>query len=78
MLHGGVGGSEEAIIFLSKELASLGAWRVEVYAEPPQRYYGAEIDGVAWYPLGAYDPHEPADVFVAQRYGALQPHCIHC
>ncbi|CAN0558487.1 unnamed protein product, partial [Ectocarpus sp. 12 AP-2014] len=73
----GLGGSEEVVIHLSRELAKLGFW-VEVYADPigndigrDRGFEGAEdggAGGVVWYPHKAYDVSRPPDVFVAWRY----------
>lgn len=41
----GVGGSEEAVIYITRELAAMGH-RVEVYAEPPAVDHCRRIDGV--------------------------------
>ncbi|CAM9108296.1 unnamed protein product, partial [Scytosiphon promiscuus] len=78
-LDQGLGGSEEAVIYLSRELARLGFW-VEVYADPiggdveRDRGAGGEGDGVSggvvWYPYKAYDVSRPPDIFVAWRYQA--------
>lgn len=72
----GLGGSEEVVIHLSRELAKLGFW-VEVYADPvgndvgrDRGFEGAEdggAGGVVWYPYKAYDVSRPPDVFVAWR-----------
>lgn len=51
----GIGGSEEAVIYMSKELARIHdrkVW-VEVYAKPPAHEIGVS-DGVAWYPFEWY------------------------
>ncbi|GBG28190.1 UDP-N-acetylglucosamine--peptide N-acetylglucosaminyltransferase 110 kDa subunit [Hondaea fermentalgiana] len=64
----GVGGSEEAVIFLARELADLG-YLVEIYADPPDEDVGREeAHEVYWFPHTAYDAQDPADVFVAWRY----------
>ena len=52
----GVGGSEEAVIFLSRELVALGYW-VEVYGNPPELTERI-VDGVVWYPYYAFDVSE--------------------
>lgn len=68
----GLGGSEEMVIYVSRELANLGFW-VEVYAEPKARDvgrdngYGRDGGGVVWYPYKAYDTSRPPDVFVSWR-----------
>lgn len=69
----GLGGSEEVVVHLSRELARLGFW-VEVYADPiggdvgRDRGVGRDGGGVVWYPYKAYDLSRPPDVFVAWRY----------
>jgi len=68
----GIGGSEEAVINISKHLVELG-WKVEVYNEcltPKERLDGITekvIDGVIYRPYTAYNPTVPCDVFVAWR-----------
>lgn len=70
----GLGGSEEVVIHLSRELARLGFW-VEVYADPIGPDVGRDRGGdtaeggggVIWYPHTAYDVSHPPDVFVAWR-----------
>jgi hypothetical protein len=68
---GGAGGSEEAAIFISRELAALGH-RVEVYADPPEQDWGVTpaSGGAVWLPLRAFDPDEQPgpDLFVSWRY----------
>uniref|UniRef100_K3WA70 protein O-GlcNAc transferase n=1 Tax=Globisporangium ultimum (strain ATCC 200006 / CBS 805.95 / DAOM BR144) TaxID=431595 RepID=K3WA70_GLOUD len=77
-LHNGLGGSEEAVVFLSVELRKIGYW-VEVYGDPPHqdltRHDNAgtvnTYRGVAWYPHYAYDPEDSSvDIFIAWRYHA--------
>lgn len=67
----GLGGSEEAVVFLAAELHKLGYW-VEVYGDPPLEDQSTHnVDSVAWYPHSAYDPDDTAvDVFIAWRYHA--------
>ncbi|KAG7389404.1 hypothetical protein PHYBOEH_007514 [Phytophthora boehmeriae] len=71
-LKTGLGGSEEAVVFLARELQKLGYW-VEVYGDPPpgdiSRPDQASNDVVRWYPLYAYDIDDAGvDIFVAWRY----------
>lgn len=73
-LSNGLGGSEEAVVFLSAELQKLGYW-VEVYGDPPQqdttRDRESTHQGVAWYPHYSYDPADASvDIFIAWRYHA--------
>jgi hypothetical protein len=65
-VDGGVGGSEEAVIFLSQEMAKLG-WYVEVYGFPPKDEIGLIHEGVCWLPFFTWGDDEPADVFVGWR-----------
>ena len=54
--NGGVGGSEESVIFIARSLVKLG-WYVEVYTDPPEIDYGLNSThsyGVLWYPLHYY------------------------
>lgn len=64
----GVGGSEEAVIFLARELAGLGNV-VEIYTDPLEEDMGREPHAdVYWLPYSAYDVSDPPDVFVSWRY----------
>ncbi|CAK4142710.1 unnamed protein product [Aphanomyces euteiches] len=64
-IYSGIGGSEEAVIYLSRELKALGYF-VQVYANPPE----AMIDefGVVWYPHTEFDIEAKTDIFIAWRY----------
>jgi len=66
---GGVGGSEEAVIFLSRSLANLG-FTVYVYADPNPSSLGPDPvnSNVVWRHYDSYDVENPPDVFVAWRY----------
>ena len=68
----GIGGSEEAVILLSRELAALG-YHVEVYAYPPDEEVGADGFGVWWLPVHWYNAIGLAapDIFVSWRGYAL-------
>jgi glycosyltransferase involved in cell wall biosynthesis len=57
--RGGLGGSEESVVFLSRALVKLGVW-VEVYADPPLNETGLQPDGVVWYPWSAFPPSRSA------------------
>lgn len=59
----GIGGSEEAVILLTKELAKRG-WGCEVYADVVRE---GVFDGVAWNPWWTLDRIGAPDVFVAWR-----------
>lgn len=61
----GIGGSEEALIHVSRQLSRAG-WQVTVYATPPGD--GALDEGVRWLPIQQFDPERPGDVFVAWRF----------
>ncbi|DAZ99932.1 TPA: hypothetical protein N0F65_008739 [Lagenidium giganteum] len=64
----GLGGSEEAVVFLSRELVRLG-YHVEVFGNPPSESVGIDDHGVHWYPHYAFDHQDQdIDVFVAWRY----------
>lgn len=60
-LHKGMGGSEEAVVYLSRELVKLG-FSVTVYAEADM-----VADGVRWKPWQQFDRRDKFDVFVAWR-----------
>lgn len=63
----GIGGSEEAVVYLSAELSKLG-YRVEVYGPLPMDQRPLHVhDGVAWRPLEMWDPDLPADHVIALR-----------
>lgn len=61
----GIGGSEEAVIFLSRELARLGFY-VDVFVGSP--VFEGERDGVNWYPYGAFRHGDFYDTVVVWRY----------
>lgn len=60
----GIGGSEEAIIYLSQELTKLG-WKVTVYADP--QYEKGEYDGVNYLPYYELNPSDVFNVMVVWR-----------
>jgi len=69
----GMGGSEEAIVYLSRELAKLG-WEVVVYNERDEDYYDViDFDKhpksyrVDYKPWTTMNPNDTFDVFVAWR-----------
>jgi tetratricopeptide (TPR) repeat protein len=77
MLEKGIGGSEEAIIYLSRELAKLG-WSVTVYADREASYvdfashkYMNDEPVVDWavhyLPWHTFNPKDRFDVFIAWR-----------
>lgn len=65
-LERGVGGSEEAAIYLARELSHRGIC-VRVYGNPPPEEWGPDEAGVVWLPFYAYDPLMKVDVFVSWR-----------
>lgn len=67
-LDTGVGGSEEAVIQLSKILAKMG-WKVEVYAIPGER--AGEYDGVKWRHYWEFSSRDKFDVIIGWRDPAL-------
>lgn len=64
-LTGGIGGSEEAVIFMAYALRDLG-YHVEVYGMPPMGQQG-DVGGVQWLPFWCYDPDASPDIFIAWR-----------
>ena len=67
-LHRGLGGSEEAVVYLTQALQRRGGFHIEVYGDPHPGNVGLH-DGVAYYPAAWYNPDaRPADVFMALRY----------
>jgi hypothetical protein len=65
LISGGLGGSEEAVVFLSRALVRQG-WNVTVFLEPA--IGGTDEHGVRWEHLGEFDLSLDFDVFVAWRY----------
>lgn len=59
----GIGGSEEAVIYLCRELVKLG-WLVDVYCNCSEP---GEYDGVRYYNTWEYDKNVPAEIFIAWR-----------
>ena len=63
----GVGGSEEAVVYLAPALVKLG-YIVEVYAPiPPEEGSLFVQRGVVWRPLTAFDPDREMDHLIAVR-----------
>jgi tetratricopeptide (TPR) repeat protein len=62
-LDKGMGGSEEAVVYLSRELAKLG-YSVFVFSEVPKHIYK---DGVDWYPWREIDTRDEFNIFVSWR-----------
>ncbi|GMH48034.1 hypothetical protein TL16_g00200 [Triparma laevis f. inornata] len=67
--RGGLGGSEEAVLFVSRELAKLG-YTVIIYNEVMLSEEGVDPENpcVFWTHWRNYDVHDPPDVFIAWRY----------
>nr|BDD44375.1 hypothetical protein 27 [bacterium] len=63
-IESGIGGSEEAVINLSRELSDLG-WNVEVYCSCSLTGYH---EGVLWKQFYEHDINIPCDVFIAWRH----------
>ncbi len=59
-----VGGSEEAVIYLTKELAKQG-WKVTVYADPGEDV--GTFDGVEWSPYYTFNPNDTFNILVYWR-----------
>lgn len=59
-----VGGSEEAVIYLTKELAKLG-WKVTVYADPMDGE--GEYDGVKFLPYYKFNADDKFNIFIGWR-----------
>lgn len=64
----GIGGSEEAVIYLSKQLVDLG-WKVTVFADPQEDE--GEYDGVKYLPYYHINWKDHFNVFVAWRQISL-------
>jgi len=63
----GTGGSEDAVIQLSKRMVERG-WRVAVYGNPPAEDAGQDSHGVQWLHWSAWDIKDSPDVAVFWRY----------
>lgn len=64
----GIGGSEEAVIYLSKELAKLG-WEVTVYGDPGEQ--AGLHDGVDWVPHYEINWNDNFNVLISWRQMGL-------
>jgi tetratricopeptide (TPR) repeat protein len=83
LLENGVGGSEEAVIYLSRELAKLG-WSVTVFCErdgeysdpvkikelPNDKHSPNRIEYVTYKPWTELNPFDEFDVFISSRQPA--------
>jgi glycosyltransferase involved in cell wall biosynthesis len=65
----GIGGSEEAVINVSREFVKLG-WTVEVYCNCTNE---GNIDGVNWYQTSAANPNDFVDLTILWRH----PHHVY-
>ena len=73
----GMGGSEEAVLYTSRELSRRG-YQVAVFADPSESDMGLDEAGVLWLPWGTFDhrlshslsssPHGHRMIFIAWRY----------
>ena len=61
----GIGGSEEAVIYMGQKLAALG-WNVDVFGWPGKGEEGI-YDGVNYRPFYEFDPAQPCAVYIAWR-----------
>lgn len=72
MIEGGddtfLGGSEEAVVYLSEELAKLG-WKVTVYANPGEDV--GIVNGVNWQPYFKYNDKDWFNVLISWRNPAM-------
>lgn len=62
-----MGGSEEAVVYLSRELSKLG-WKVTVYGDPVEK---EEDNGVTYLPYFEFNPRDEFNIFVAWRQVGL-------
>lgn len=62
-LDKGMGGSEEAIVYLSRELAQAG-WQVTVYNDRDKEYKDGEV---SYLPFTDFNPNDTFDVLIAWR-----------
>ncbi len=63
-LEHGIGGSEEAVIRLARQLHTLG-WRVTVYNDVGED--AGDYDGVTYHPLAAYNPRDQFNIYISWR-----------
>lgn len=73
MAKTGIGGSEEATIYLAQELKARG-WTVNVYGNHGDM--AKEYDGVTYRPWWEWSPEEPCDIFISWRDPNLFEHKI--
>ena len=65
---GGIGGSEESVILLSKELAKFG-WKVSIFCDPADD--AGEYKGVWYIPYYYFNPKDHFNIFISWRQPAL-------
>jgi len=63
-LKKGIGGSEEAVIYLSEELTKLG-WKVTVFADPADER--GEYNGVTYVPYYFFNPNDKFNILIGWR-----------
>jgi hypothetical protein len=74
----GLGGSEEAVIYISRQLANFG-YNIEIYAEPLSSDMGYEINSenslgtIQWFHYLQFDISRKVDVFISWRYSVSLP-----
>uniref|UniRef100_A0A7S4NNG4 O-GlcNAc transferase C-terminal domain-containing protein n=1 Tax=Guillardia theta TaxID=55529 RepID=A0A7S4NNG4_GUITH len=70
--RGGIGGSEEAVVLISRELVERG-YHVEVYGYPAREDVGPDKHGVVWLPVSSYFTNDlpPPHVLVSWRCYAM-------
>lgn len=73
-LDKGMGGSEEAVVYLSRELGKQG-YQVTVFGEVKQKFIDGEgIEGaVHWYPWNHIDKRDTFDTLIIWRYPQYVP-----
>ena len=62
-ISGGIGGSEEAVINITKRLAKMG-WNITVYGRPKK---SGNYDGVQYEHYTEFNPNDAWDVFISWR-----------
>lgn len=66
---GGIGGAETCVMEIAKRFAADG-WEPFVFATPGE-YRGVKHDGVEYWNVTDFIPHEPFDVLVASRFPSV-------
>lgn len=65
-LESGIGGSEEAVIKLSRELSNLG-WNITIYATPGERYGRDGMYNVTWKQYYEFNPNDFYNILITWR-----------